>query len=932
MIKNKIKFKICALSVITTLVVWITPSTTFAETHVYSDDIKPNLQNITWDKAGSPYILKENIDIPESHSLNIREGVEIVSASTTGEPNTIQIAGKLTVTGTSEYPVKFTNLDKIYLSNNQSMFDNVVFDKTGIVMQWATSTMLNTTIKNTHTAIDTRASKLDILNSKFINNSYGVVSNLQEMFFQVKNSNENIGGEGNAFSDLPEYIPNSKQNIITISNSSFIDNKYYSVSNKTLNTVNARDNWWGRVEGPKMFETFGQVDLDPWLTKDPDIIDEICCSSVIFFPGLQASRLYVDEPSVIGNTTNTLWEPNTNEDVRKMYMDQNGNSINKSIYTKDIINAVFPSTKIYYSFIDTMNNLVRGGHINSWKPIPYDWRKGVIDVVDDKMLKEIKNLALESKTKKLTIITHSNGGLVAKVLMRKLTETNSSHIIEKVINIAVPELGTPEAILSMLHGHNQSILGGSILTKDNARMFSQNMPGAYGLVPSKEFFEKNPINIILNTLSGGTMINTYDAMKKFLVSNIFSSTSTPDTNVPLQLNPYLLSLSESLHSYIDNWKPASTTNTLSIFGWGRPTTTSVKYISQGVCDTIAKKYTNEQCKVKFEEVLTKTGDGTVVIGSNSTNADSTLYFDMNSANKDRLVDVSHANILESPDVLSKVKDEIVKTKSMTQAETTVAGYEKYFSNAIPVDNDIDLTIYIHSPVDIDVYDSNGGHIGPAKNPYEWSEERYFEKTIRNSYFSESGTTKVLRMPYLENVDYQIILSGTDVGTFTADILLNQGDIVLATTSFSEMPVTPLMNVDFLIPKSKDTFAIESKMFIDIDGDGLTDITNYSDTFLNSTSTYHVKDVSSYIEFIRKTIVALKLPPKMQDSLLKRLDKVINSDSGKFNSKKIMNLVKRLSDKKFKKRTLTIEQKSTIIKVFEDLITELEKAKKDKKID
>ncbi len=46
-------------------------------------------------------------------NIHLREGVEIVSASTTGEPNTIQIAGKLTVTGTSEYPVKFISIDKL---------------------------------------------------------------------------------------------------------------------------------------------------------------------------------------------------------------------------------------------------------------------------------------------------------------------------------------------------------------------------------------------------------------------------------------------------------------------------------------------------------------------------------------------------------------------------------------------------------------------------------------------------------------------------------------------------------------------------------------------------------------------------------------------------------------------------------------------------
>ena len=61
-------------------------------------------------------------------------------------------------------------------------------------------------------------------------------------------------------------------------------------------------------------------------------------SSVLFIPGLQASRLY--EGTVLNcslNCEDQLWEPNANSDVEDLYLDESGNSIRSNIYTRDII-------------------------------------------------------------------------------------------------------------------------------------------------------------------------------------------------------------------------------------------------------------------------------------------------------------------------------------------------------------------------------------------------------------------------------------------------------------------------------------------------------------------------------------------------------------------------------------------------------------------
>ncbi len=69
-----------------------------------------------------------------------------------------------------------------------------------------------------------------------------------------------------------------------------------------------------------------------------------CCSNVVFLPGLQGSRLYKQQMF-----ENKLWEPNTNSDIEKLYLTDQGESIDSSIYTEDIVdealgfNTIFPA-------------------------------------------------------------------------------------------------------------------------------------------------------------------------------------------------------------------------------------------------------------------------------------------------------------------------------------------------------------------------------------------------------------------------------------------------------------------------------------------------------------------------------------------------------------------------------------------------------------
>lgn len=88
-------------------------------------------------------------------------------------------------------------------------------------------------------------------------------------------------------------------------------------------------------------------------------------SSVLFLPGLEASRLYVQDTL----SENKLWEPNWYTDVQKLYLNESGESIESGIYTRDVIDEApglgdgIIGFNIYKKFIESMNTLVTEGTI-----------------------------------------------------------------------------------------------------------------------------------------------------------------------------------------------------------------------------------------------------------------------------------------------------------------------------------------------------------------------------------------------------------------------------------------------------------------------------------------------------------------------------------------------------------------------------------------
>lgn len=821
----------------------------------------------------------------------------------------------------------------------------------------------NSTLKNNNDGIIIYKGSLDLRNSSVLNtrNSGGINA------WQAREINiagNTIGGNdwngiyldsasttitgnfilGNYWSGV--YVATSAP--ATISGNDIYGNSDFGIYNWVGGEVIAKNNWWGDSSGPyhptlnpegKGDEVSDGVIFDPWLKAS--IEKPVGFSSVAFIPGIQASRLY-KEGSLFENQ---LWEPNRNNDVRKLFMNVSGKSIDGSIYTRDIIretNSPFSTgslgLNIYKKFSESMDRLVASSTISAWKALAYDWRFDLSDIVDGGveraggnisfinqkpegqmpyMILELEKLAENSKNGKVTIITHSNGGLVAKALLKKLAEmkeSSESDLIDKIdrlIMVAAPELGTPQAITSMLHGDGQELGFGWILREDVARGLAENMLGAYNLLPSEKYFNTvlDPMikfDSSLDKLNSwrttyGDEISSYSELQDFILGKEGrAKPSSGNTDIPNVLSASLRSVAENNHRALDDWQIPTSIEVTQIAGWGLDTVSGVGYFSRIDCAPVPN-----QCipvdVLDREPIFTSEGDQTVVIPSATTINTKTYYLDLYKHNKflEFNIDREHKDIMEIMSVQILI-DKIIKDEATSTLPT-------YITLTKPESENKKLRLSVHSPVSIDIYDNLGNHTGLIPNPDPNSDLELVEDNIPNSYYMNFGEGKYVG--FSSGSQNKVELNGTGSGTFTLKVGEYLSDTEATSTAFVDIPVTSAMKGELNI-ENLDTLP---QLKIDVEGDGIFDFEiKPSDEF----------DPILFLEIMKKTITSFDLKKNVEKNLVNRIDNLIKSiKKGKIKQadKKIKGFIKKFESKNKHDKKIDDEEKQAILDMLNQLL-------------
>lgn len=663
-------------------------------------------------------------------------------------------------------------------------------------------------------------------------------------------------------SDLWDIYVNGGSNKIYSNN--FSTNFITSSSSSTSNLFNfdlpVGGNYWKRNEAaciddnndgfcdyPYKFSKYGTDYYPRSKPFDYDLVPPAPSgnSNVLFLPGIKASELYKND----SGDEDQLWPPNYfGNDVEELMLDENGKSI-ENVYTKDVLKSTLTGN-IYASFVDDLENLKTEGKINDYAEFAYDWRQSVEDIAKNgtpyqnivkSLTTEIQNLAENSKSKKVTIVAHSNGGLVAKAAMLELEKIGLAGKVDKIIFVATPQMGTPSAIFSMLYGYEESLAWGTLMSQSEARSLAENMPGAYGLLPAEEYFERieNPFITFSSENTRyknfkdayGDSIGSFGEFIDFLTGEGDGREKPNANDVESEniLRENLLDEAIETQERLNIWTPPENIEVIEIAGWGLDTISGVDYTEKEK----TKCYDYPGFKIpscagtgEYEPVydpkFTVDGDAVVVAPSALmlTEAENVkkYWMDLYEYNDNNIPDRKHKDILEIDNARQFISNILTNSDATPLPEYIKTSRPDDYANAKPR-----LRMALYSPLDIHLYDDQNNHTGPKKIIDEnGNEQIIFEENIPNSYYYQFGERKYVGVPSGENI--RMVMNGYDSGTYTLKMEEVEetatGEEIISHTGFKNLPVSSETNVSLNIPETGlDNL---SDLETDFDGDGEND--------------------------------------------------------------------------------------------------------------
>jgi pimeloyl-ACP methyl ester carboxylesterase len=723
------------------------------------------------------------------------------------------VRGKLIVQGTSEEPVVFTSI-------RDDDYGEILFDGANTFAQpgdWGTiSVEAGGSIDMVH-AMVRNGGKPGLYSSSFAGSVMNMGGNLSLQAVEMeRNSLFAVYHDSGTTTIAESVIEDNTQGIrankghVEVTQSSISGNIGAGIEGYQDSFVDARNNWWGSVTGPYDPDrnpsglgdeviSSGTVLIDSWLSAPPGTGGAACCSSILFIPGFQASRMETQGSWF----NNRLWEPNKNADVEKLYYDENGNPVHEDVGPTSVIDEAF-GFNVYKSFLDfLMTDLVDTDDISEFFAAPYDWRKnpediatGYISILGGQtftLAEKVEELASQSKTGKVTVVAHSNGGLIAKLLMNHLVDMGEDELVDQIILVAVPQAGTPKAIAGLLHGDGQTIPEklGILLNQKTARELGYGIPGAYTLLPSAQYFAHvlDPVieftdevkNIYDFQGAYGKNIDTLAELDNFLLGEggVRHKPDASDTDNPQVLKENLLTQARATQDELSLWQAPPHVKVSQIVGWGLDTIRGIKYDD---CDIPLCPQTLSH--LDRELLLTIDGDKTVVVPSASMDKSaSTYYVNLRRHNRENARfrrNRDHADILEAYPTQSVIKNLVIgKDDELPKHISTTTP-----QSADPENDEPALRVRIYSPVSLHLYDSEGNHTGIV-NEGSSEEFRRFEEGIVNSYYWEFGHAKYAGM---SGASGDVKLVGTGEGTFRLEVDKVVNGTVTQTYVYPDVPV------------------------------------------------------------------------------------------------------------------------------------------------
>jgi len=577
----------------------------------------------------------------------------------------------------------------------------------------------------------------------------------------------------------PKALINRNDNSVIVSNSSgllYTDVSSYVNAGGLLHTIKggifhvlSDGNY--RISNTNQFN-FGDAELA--YIPPPVVVTK---TPVLIVPGLIGTGLK--------NSSDLLWA-----DLGRMFTDISDSFIDPLGFNKDVTSSdsgvsilnIIGSEKFsgitLFDYTDGLitefknQGYVEGvGSTATLFTFPYDWRYGASGKYPNNstnsnlLAQKIQDIMTQTGSNKVDIVAHSEGGLIVKKYVMDHVADNH---IGKAIFVGVPNTGAPKAVKVLLQGDNFGI---PWLAQDEIKKITANMPVAYDLSPSQQYY--NTKGSFVEVIDEGTIGDTTTPhTDKNLTYNEFKSYLTLDH----ALNSIALTGAENLHTQnFDNFDLRTAGVDLYSID-GCKAATVGKIIEDRYKNVLGNSF------VDYKKPTFAPGDGTVPLES-ATN------LPINDSNKFYLLAGDHSSMLSHDGSRQEIVD-IISGSALNPKPSLI-------SQDITKCNLHGKAISVFSPVNIFATDQFGNQLGIAS-------DGSIVNQIPNADFEILNGHKFMYLPTDDGQTYNVQMNGTDTGTFTLDSQDIDNSQVTSTEVFSDIPVTKDLTGQINLSNSTNT--------------------------------------------------------------------------------------------------------------------------------
>ncbi len=409
---------------------------------------------------------------------------------------------------------------------------------------------------------------------------------------------------------------------------------------------------------------------------------------------------------------------------------------------------------------------------------PYDWRYGVSaknadgKTNSDLLAQKIQDIMAQTGSDKVDVVAHSMGGLIVKKYV--MDHSIASHI-GKAVFVGVPELGSVKTIKALLLGDNFDIsFAGFGLSEAEIKKIAANMPAAYDLLPSQQYYDAK--GSFVKVVQKGD----FTATQKELNYQDFQNYMGVDH----AFNQQALVNADALHSAdFDNFdmRPAG----IDVYAINGCKIATLDNIVESRHNTTLGSFISSYDLIKFND-----GDNTVPIESSASlpvNSDHAFYS----------LKTKHSDLLSA-------------TGSRQEIVNLISGSNLAVGDGITKDSSKcglnGKVISKHSPVNIVASDGNNNQSGVAA-------DGTIVNNIPGAEYEAFGDQGYLYLPTDDGQTYNISMDGMGTGTYTIKTDDIQNNDVVKTQVFSNLPVTADLTGTINLNGSQDTLTVNQQTIL-----------------------------------------------------------------------------------------------------------------------